>query len=199
MLTVASVGHIRAECTAPRVINRDNVKDLSVEAAWDKLVKAAAEREMDDAKDAIQEYVKANNGTPTYREMQGGFIHSNVGLWLIALERPLSGAFTNMDLQGNIGKKYTVSVRFSKKPSRPREREGWPENDEEILTRLDDAGDAIDSGKIRCHNCDEYGHSSKNCPEPPKEREELKVTCNNCDGEHRTRDCECLFIFTIFS
>lgn len=174
------------------MINRDHVADLSIEDAWNKLLQAAQERDLDDAKDALAEYVKANGGQPTYKEIQEGLINNDVGLWLIALERPLSGAFTNMDLQGNIGKKYSVSIRFSVKPSRPREREGWPKDQEEILARLDDAGDTVDSGKMRCHNCDEYGHSAKTCPEPVREREEHKVSCNNCDGEHRTRDCECL-------
>lgn len=134
--------------------------------------------------------MKALGGEPTYKAIQQGLITENIDLWFIGLEKPLSGAFTNMDLQGHVGKTYTVNVRFSKKPSRGRERDNWPETVEEILKRLEDAGDAVESMKQRCYNCDEYGHTSNSCPEEKCERGDRKENCTNCSGEHRTRNCE---------
>lgn len=185
------LGHFRASCEKPRKIDREHVADVSPEDAWEKIKEAVADNDIDDAKDAVQEYVKALDGTPTYKDIQIGLIDSGINLWFIPLERELIGAFTNMDLQGNVDKKYTVSYRFSDKPARPRERQGWPETRDEILSRLDDAGDRVDSLKQRCFNCNEFGHSSKTCPEPKRERVEEAILCNNCQGEgHRQRDCK---------
>ncbi|KAF4121087.1 Zinc knuckle [Geosmithia morbida] len=183
-------GHIWRSCEKPRKINRDHVADVDPEVAWAKLKQAASERDVDDAREALQEYVKALDGAPTYKEIQIGLIGNRINLWLIGLDRQLAGAFTNMDLQGNTGKKYSISYRFSEKPCRPREREGWPESREDLLNRLNDAGDTVDSGKQRCYNCGEFGHGSKSCTEPPRERDEEPSLCRNCNGEdHRLRDC----------
>lgn len=165
---------------------------MSPEDAWNKLKQAAKERDLDDVKEALQEYVKALGGTPTFKDIQQGLIDEGVNLWFIGIERQLLGAFTNMDLQGNTGKTYTISYRFSEKPTRPRDREGgWPESKEVILDRLDDAGDTVDSGQQRCFNCNEWGHGSKNCPQPKAEKAEEGSLCNNCkEPGHRLRDCE---------
>lgn len=162
------------------------------EEAWKKLAVAARERDADDAKEAVQEYVKAEKGAPTYRQIQQGLIDDKTDLWLIALERELLPTFTNMDIQGHMGKKFTVSYRFSQNPQRPREKDGWPESVDEILNRLDDAGEPVNNGKSICHNCKEVGHVAKNCPEEKNENADgPRVTCRNCNETgHRVRDCE---------
>ena len=179
-------------CENARKVNRDDVADVSPEDAWAKIKKAANERDIDDAKEGIQEYIKALNGELTLRELQQGLMNADIKLFLIGIERPLLGTFTNMDFQGNTGKKYSVSYRFSDRPQRPKEKENWPESHAEILARLDDAGEVVDSGMRRCNNCSEIGHRSKECPEEKVDKSDLqpKVTCFNCkeDG-HRTRDC----------
>src|SRR5690606_27675434 len=126
-LTLDTPGHLQKSCDKARKINRDDVADVSPEEAWEKIKEDAADKVIDDAKEAVQEYVKALDGTSTYKDIQLGLIEANINLWFIPRERDLLGAFTNMDLQGNVDKKYTVSYRFSENPSRPREREGWPE------------------------------------------------------------------------
>lgn len=182
---------MRQNCENARVINRDHVADMTLEAAWEKIKQAAEVRDADDAKEAVQEYVKAMNGACSYREIQEGLISSGINLWFIATERPLLPVFTNMDLQGNMGKKFTISYRFSEKPERPREAEGWPRDREEILARLDDAGDPTNTGKSLCNNCGEVGHISRDCEQEKEERERPKVECGNCGTEgHRVRDCK---------
>lgn len=183
-------GHLRKDCNNARKIDRSGVADMAADAAWEMIKRAAAEQDADDAKDSIQAYVKALNGEITYRALQEAFIHDKINLWLIATERTLIEIFTNMDLQGNMGKKYTISYRFSDKPQRPREREGWPQDHAEILSRLEDAGDVVDSGKPKCTNCDEVGHIAKECPQEKVVREVKGNTCYNCGADgHRIRDC----------
>lgn len=178
-------------CTNARKIDRSGVADMAIEAAWDLIKRAAAEQDADDAKEAVQAYVKAMNGEVSFRELQEAFITNGINLWLIATEKSLLEIFTNMDLQGNMGKKYTVSYRFSDQPQRPREIDGWPKTHEEILARLDDAGDVVDSGKPKCTNCDEVGHIARSCTQEKVVREVKGLTCYNCGAEgHRIRDCK---------
>ncbi|KAG6016922.1 hypothetical protein E4U43_002732 [Claviceps pusilla] len=146
-------GHMRKNCENSRVVNRDHIADVNPDEALAKIKIAARERDVDDVKEAVQEYVKSVGGDVNYHQLQTMFIDEAVNLWLIATERQLVNVFTNMDLQGNTGKKYSISYRFSEKPERPREIEGWPKSREEILDRLEDAGEIVDSGHRRCHNC----------------------------------------------
>lgn len=185
-------GHMRKNCENARKINRDHIADVSLEEALNKIKQAVAERDVDDAKEGVQEYIKATNGEATYRDVQTALIEKDIGLWLIASEKPLLQVFANMDLQGNIGKKYTVSYRFTEKADRPREVEGWPKDRDELLSRLDDAGEVVDKGMPLCSNCKELGHISKYCTQEKAERTDApKISCYNCGGEgHRVRDCE---------
>lgn len=126
-------------------------------------------------------------------------MEENVKLWLISLERELIDTFTNMDPQGNIDKKYSISFRFSDKPQRPREIDGWPQDHAEILSRLDDAGMVVDRGLPKCYNCGELGHTSKGCTQERVEHasEKPKISCYNCGNEgHRVRDCKLRCCFT---
>ncbi|KAH6899857.1 hypothetical protein B0T10DRAFT_9331 [Thelonectria olida] len=183
---------MRKNCENARKINRDDIANVAPDVAWEKLKKAVSEKDMDDAKQAVQEYVKALEGNVTYRELQQALIEQDIGLWLVATEKPLIVLFTNMDLQGNMGKKYTVSYRFSEKPDRPREIEGWPRDRDELLSRLDDAGIVVDKGVPLCLNCKELGHVSKFCTQEKSERTDaVKISCYNCGADgHRVRDCE---------
>ncbi|ODA80334.1 hypothetical protein RJ55_03292 [Drechmeria coniospora] len=180
-------GHTRNKCENARKINRDHVADVSPDTAWAKLEKAVAERDADDTKAAVQEYVKAIGGVITYRELQEAMFDKGINLFLIATERSLVTVFTNMDLQGNMGKKYSISYRFSEKPDRPREADSFPKSRDELLARLEDAGEVVDSGKVMCRNCGELGHPSKYCHQPRID----KFACRNCGKSgHKATECE---------
>jgi hypothetical protein len=167
---------------------------MSQDEAWSKIKAAVADRDIDDVKEAIQTYVKASPNT-TYAELEQAFRSQDMKLWLIALEKDgLAATLTNMDLQGNLEKKYTVTYRFQWNPPRPRDREHWPKTEDENIERLSNAGEVVPRGLPKCNNCDELGHLRKNCPQERIEKDVTGVLkCFNCDGEgHRVRDCACL-------
>lgn len=135
-------------------------------------------------------YIKATPDA-TYVDLEKAFRNQGLNLYLIALEKELAMTYTNMDLQGNLDKTYTVSWRKSAKHARPKEKEGWP-TPEENLVRLDDAGEPVDRGVPKCSNCDQLGHISKSCPEEKQENSDrAQVKCFNCEEVgHRVRDCK---------
>ena len=95
-----------------------------------------------------------------------------------------------VDLQGNLDKKYTVTWRWSDKAARPKEKDGWP-SPAENLERLEDAGEPVDRGIVKCSNCEQLGHMKAKCPEEPNEIDRPIVKCYNCEEiGHRVRDCK---------
>ncbi|KAI0972171.1 hypothetical protein F4678DRAFT_53286 [Xylaria arbuscula] len=185
-------GHTALECKNPRKIDRSDVEEVEAETAWKKITEAARERDMDDVKEAIQQYIKACPDT-TYVQLEGGFRSQKIEVYLIAMEsQSMMPTLTNMDFQGNLDKKYRVNYRFSSKPARPREREFWPGDDKENLARLEDAGEPVNRGLSKCSNCNELGHIAKNCPQEKVEKERVVIMCFNCNEPgHRVRDCKC--------
>jgi hypothetical protein len=182
-------GHLVSECENPRLIDRSKIDEVEGEKAWTDLVAAIKEQDMDEVKDCIQRYLKAFPET-TMVEFQQAMYAQSLSLYLIATERELLPTYTNMDFQGHLKKTFSVSYRFSPKPARPREAEGWPMDKGEILKRLEDAGEVVDCGLPRCLNCNELGHISKSCTEEKRETDHPVIKCINCGEEgHRVRDC----------
>lgn len=186
-------GHFAGGCTAPKKIDRSHLPDKTTEESWAGILKAIEERDIDEIKEAIQIYVKGSAET-TYLDLEKAFREQNIGLYLIAMPRELAMTFTNMDLQGHMDKKYTVTYRLQWNPPRPRDREHWPKDVEENMERLADAGEPTDRGKPKCSNCGELGHIFKSCTQEKVEKENRNVIiCFNCGNEgHRVRDCEYL-------
>lgn len=182
-------GHEIVGCKNPRKIDRSHIKDVSGEVAWEMIKQAVAERDLDDVKEAVDMYVKACPDV-TYAQLEEAFRTQQVGIYLIGIEKELSATYTNMDLQGNLGKTYSISWRWSDKPRFPKEMDLWPANPEENLERLADAGQPTDCKMPKCTNCDSLGHTQKSCPEEKMEKERAQVQCYNCDSVgHRVRDC----------
>ncbi|PQE25334.1 hypothetical protein CJF30_00000052 [Rutstroemia sp. NJR-2017a BBW] len=184
-------GHSILECKNPRKIERNDIEDVAAEVAWDNLIKASKddESDFDDLKDELMKYIKASPDA-TYVQLESAFRAQNIPIYLIAIEKELAPTFTNMDLQGNLDRKYTVSFRKSPKHSRPKEKDAWPATPEENLERLANAGEAVDRGVPLCSRCGELGHTSKRCSEEANESERVVVQCYNCNEiGHRVRDC----------
>lgn len=191
MLTVSFEGHRAVDCKVPRKVDRSHLPDLPGAEAWKCLDVAIRERDLDDVKEAVQIYIKALPET-TYVDLEGALRNQGYKLYLIPREKPnMVATLTNMDFQGNMGKKYTVNYRFDNRPARPNERDGWPANQEEVMERLADAGEVVPRWVPKCGNCDELGHTAKECTQEKMERtDQVVIKCYNCEGEgHRVRDC----------
>jgi len=168
---------------------------MTIEEAWNVILEGVKERDIDDIKTGVQIYVKASPEA-TYVQLEEAFRSQGVDLWLIAIEKGgLAATMTNMDLQGNMEKKYTVTYRFQWLPPRPRDREAWPKDVAENLERLTDAGEVVPRGLPKCSNCNELGHISKSCTQDKNEPDTVRtIMCYNCDQPgHRMRDCEFIF------
>lgn len=186
-----NTGHTAFECKVPRKLDRLDIAEMPMEEAWVKIMKGAQERDIDDIKDAIQTYVKANPDI-TYQQLEESFREQDIKVWLVAIEKPVMPTLTNMDLQGNLGKKYTVTYRLSPTCPRPRDRDLWPASPEENMERLADAGEVVPSYVPKCNNCDEMGHFKSDCPQEKREAmDQVQLKCYNCEEVgHRLRDCK---------
>lgn len=177
----SSVGHVALDCKNPRKIDRSDIPDVAAEVAWAELKVASDERDLDDIKEAALKYIKATPDA-TYLQLENAFRSQNMNVYLIGIEKELAVTYTNMDLQGNLDKKYTVSWRLSPNHQRPKEKDSWPASPEENIARLEDAGEPVDRGIPKCSNCDNLGHTRKSCPEEKQEiSDRVEVKCFNCD------------------
>ncbi|GKT90581.1 LOW QUALITY PROTEIN: zinc knuckle transcription factor [Colletotrichum tofieldiae] len=159
-------GHGTVDCKAPRKIDRSIIPDVDADKAWEEINEAIQERDGVEAKDAIQKYLK-HFPEMTYVELEKAFRSQEMDIYLIATERVLAPTHTNMDLQGNLEKKYTVQYRFSAQPDRQRRLALLPE---ENMSRLADAGEPVSRLMQKCTNCSELGHVAKSCPRRPWRR-----------------------------
>jgi hypothetical protein len=176
------IGHHAIECTKPRKIDRSHIPDVPAEVAWAELKAASDEKDIDDIKEAAQKYIKATPDA-TYLQLENAFRAQEMNIYLIATEKELALTYTNMDLQGNLDKKFTVSWRMSPNHQRPKEKDFWPASPEENIARLADAGEPVDRGIPKCSNCDTLGHIKKNCPEEKQENaDRAEVKCFNCES-----------------
>ncbi|KAK5192526.1 hypothetical protein LTR99_009720 [Exophiala xenobiotica] len=178
------------ECKNPKLIDNARVAEKSENGAWALLKTASDERDITDFKEGILVLSKAAPDY-TYPRLEKEFRKRGYSIYLIAMEKGHGDTWTNVNLQGETGKKYAVSYFLSDKPQRPTLLDKWPPSAEENLTRLADAGTPLDRGVDKCSNCEEVGHNRKSCPQEPIEREKTKVLCHLCGEEgHRVRDCK---------
>ncbi|EXJ89847.1 hypothetical protein A1O3_02914 [Capronia epimyces CBS 606.96] len=186
---LSGTGHNAIDCKNPKLIDNHRVAEKSETEAWELLKQASDERDIGDFKDAVQILSKAAPDY-TYPRLEKEFRKQGLAIYLIAMEKDIGDTWTNVNLQGEIGKKYSVSYFTSDKPQRPTLVDKWPASPEENMNRLADAGIPLDRGVDKCHNCERVGHKTKDCPDERITREQVTVTCYLCgEAGHRVRDC----------
>ncbi|OAP58588.1 hypothetical protein AYL99_07678 [Fonsecaea erecta] len=182
-------GHQALDCTNAKFVDNARVAEKSEDEAWDLLKQASLDRDIGDFKEALQILSKAAPEY-TYPMLENEFRKRGFNIYLIAMEKDHGDTWTNVNLQGHIGKKYAVSYFTSDKPQRPTLVDKWPASPEDNLTRLADAGIPLDRGVDKCSNCGKIGHIAKRCPEERIASVQPTVTCYLCGEEgHRVRDC----------
>lgn len=180
-------GHETAGCEAEiRKLDHSRVEHKTVEEAWQLLQNASDEADIGDFKDGILMLSKAAPDL-TYADIERECRRRKFAVYLIGLEKEVSPVFTNVDLQGKLDKKYTISYFLSSKCPRPVLMEKWPKDDN--MDRLVNAGAPIESGATICRGCGEVGHNRKACPSPT-ERVVEERNCPLCSGAHALRDCK---------
>ncbi|KAJ5659655.1 hypothetical protein N7507_006106, partial [Penicillium longicatenatum] len=180
-------GHQAMVCKAPRKFDLNNVADRLPEEAWGMM--KAAGTDTIEFRSALQVYTKAVPNA-TYVDIEKKMREEKFPLYTIAVENEVADVFTLIDLQGNLDRRYTVS--FYRGPDSPRNalNARWPEGPAKNLERLADSGQPYDRQVLKCRNCDEMGHSAKNCKQERTEAERTQIKCSNCEAiGHRVRDC----------
>ncbi|KAI9708159.1 MAG: hypothetical protein M1820_004113 [Bogoriella megaspora] len=182
-------GHQTSECTNPRALDMKDVLDKSAEDAWEMLVAADKEKDLDDFKDALKIYSKACPEA-TLVALERGFRDAHFNTYLVALEKEIPPVNTLVNLQGKIDCRFVVGFFFSQEPKRAKFAHEWPKTSDENESRLLDAGFVMDRMVPKCGRCGEMGHTSKGCSQEYMEFDRVKVKCFNCGEEgHRARDC----------
>lgn len=190
MAQLTSKGHAVKDCTNARKNPFADIPTCSPEQAWQLIRMADFERDVYDLKESCLMYIK---GLPnvSFLEIHQALQNLDNGACLVALETEAPEMYTFMDAQGNLGKTYQVTFRFSLSADRDLDKSMYPKSAQENLERLKDAGIMVSRLMEKCSNCGELGHSKKHCSEAKGEHERAKVSCVNClkDG-HRSRDCK---------
>lgn len=173
-LLISISGHGIAECTANRIFHNFanlGIKDLSAQEAWEDIVTADKDKDVDDMKkacliltadyairhlltifQAILAYAKAYKDL-TLPELEAVFRENEMNIFLIAKTQEVAKTHTIVNLQGQIDQTYALSIQLSAKPRRAKFAEGWPESAEDNMTRLAEAGFIMDRLAELCSNC----------------------------------------------
>jgi hypothetical protein len=144
-------GHESIDCKNKMKINDDDVPNKTVAEAWDMLTKASLERDLDDFKDAVKILVKASPEL-TYVDLENEFRKRDYKVYLIGITKDIFPTMTNVDLQGNMGKKYAIGYYWGDKAPRPNMVAKWPKDAADNLERLADTGATIDRKVAYCNN-----------------------------------------------
>jgi hypothetical protein len=144
-------GHEALDCKNKKTLNDSNVADKTEAEAWALLKSASDDRDLDDFKDAVKILIKSAPDY-TYPRLEQEFRDRGFKIHIIAMEKEIGDTWTNVNLQGEVGKKFVVGYYFSDKPQRPNLVDKWPTSSEENMERLADAGAPMDRGVDKCNN-----------------------------------------------
>ncbi|KJY00586.1 hypothetical protein TI39_contig322g00007 [Zymoseptoria brevis] len=165
------------------------IEEVSSDEAWNNVVAADKEKDVDDIRRAVFAYAKAFPEL-TLVDLEATFREADFNTFLIAKEQEVSDTHTIVNFQGKPDQKYVLSFQFSARPRRVKFSEGWPTTPEENIERLAEAGVVMDGFVQKCRNCEQIGHLASACEEEKREVVST-MTCANCNDEgHRARDCQ---------
>lgn len=77
-------GHRAAECEAPRMLSYEGIPDLTTDKAWQMMVTASGERDIDDFKMATRAYLKSDRAA-TFADLDSRCREAKLSIYFIAL------------------------------------------------------------------------------------------------------------------
>lgn len=147
--------HNTIDCKNPKKIDNSAVPDMSEQDAWELIKEASDDLDVGDFKEAVKILSKAVPGM-TYPQLEKELRKRDLSIYLIGLKKEASPAYTNTNLQGEVGKPYQLGIfTKSSKCPRPILMPIWPKDDADNLQRLQDTGIPLERGLIICSNCAE--------------------------------------------
>jgi hypothetical protein len=154
-------GHTTEACEVNRMhamFADMKIEEVSAEVAWENILTADKEKDVDDIRRAVFAYAKAYPEL-TLVELEATFRGADFNTYLIAKEQEVSDTHTIVNFQGQPGQKYVLSFQFSPRPRRVKFAEGWPETPEDNIERLAEAGVVMDGFVQKCRNCEQVASS----------------------------------------
>jgi len=147
--------HDTLECKNPKKIDNSNVPDMSEQEAWSLIKEASDDLDVGDFKEALKILSKAVPEM-TYPQLEKQLRKRGLNIYLIGLEKEAPPAYTNTNLQGEVGKPYQLGIfTKSNKCPRPILIPIWPKDDADNLERLQNTGVPLERGVMICSNCGE--------------------------------------------
>lgn len=125
----------------------------------------------------------------TYRQLEEELRARGSNIYLIALEKQVEDIYTLVNLQAEINQQYAVGCFLDSRCKRPVLRPRWPNDQAENLTRLEQAGVAMDRGVDKCRRCGAVTHPTRKCDQPKEAPQNQTDQCPLCGGAHRLRFC----------
>ncbi|KAF0454554.1 putative zinc knuckle transcription factor CnjB [Gigaspora margarita] len=185
-----STDNTRRGGSSPRPFSNPMPPKFPPEEAWNKLLLADRGDDIEEFKEAFEEYAKASPNE-TFQTIEKKLRMEGCNGRIIALKRegiPLTTCL--IDLQGNTNKKYLAQLITS--PDRLSRASGKASSEEENFQWLADAGFLAHDPTPVCFNCKHKGHKTNECPEPKHENERnIPLACQHCGAtDHMTKLCK---------
>jgi hypothetical protein len=146
-------GHKALDCKGRRMPDWTGIPELAAGEAWAKLVDAAKLKDIDVFRVALKAYARAVNEEFRLPDVETALREDNLPIYLIAKQQEVAMNMTIIDLIGNPGREYVLTIQLSDKPRRKKMAEGWPESPAQNVERLASAGFVQDIGVPLCSNC----------------------------------------------
>ena len=144
---------LRNAFVARPLSRQTQLDELSDEEAWNRLVSASKEKDLDAFRLSLRAYARALNEGFNLAEIEGCLRQDKLPIYLIAKQQEIAKNMTIVDLIGNPDQMFVLTIQLSEKPRRARMAQGWPETPDENLRRLTKAGFIQDKGVPLCSNC----------------------------------------------
>lgn len=129
------------------------VPEVEPGQAWISLVDAAKAQDLDVFRVALKAYARSLDDKFNLQDVETALREDKLPIYLIAKKQEIEKNHTIVDLIGNPGREYILSIQLSDKPRRNIMAAGWPASREENLERLASCGTLQDIGVPLCGNC----------------------------------------------